>query len=100
MLLQDLAYRTGCVMLRMLYRYEFSVSGHELATPALIASNHYGSLDPVLLMLGLRRKIAVFSGKRGHWGHPPAFIPDIGRIPLYPSQRIALRRAKAHLAHG
>jgi|SRR3989344_458398 len=80
--INDFIHNLGISLWDKLSHYDFSVKGAAVPEQAILASNHYGSFDPILLSLGLKRRFMTFTLRHGRYFAAPYFLPDVGRIVL------------------
>ena len=93
-------YTAGFYLFKFINDYEFEVLGENVPEQALIASNHFGSLDPLLIRQGLERKLIAISKGPGKLFHPPHFIPGIGRIDLSRGLKKAIKSVQEYKERG
>jgi 1-acyl-sn-glycerol-3-phosphate acyltransferase len=98
--IKDIIYGTGLYLIKNITNYEFTILGEDIPNQALIASNHFGTLDPLLISQGLERKLISISGGSGGLFMPPYFIPGIGRIDLSKGLRKAIKTAQEYKEKG
>jgi 1-acyl-sn-glycerol-3-phosphate acyltransferase len=97
---RDLVYRMATYLFRTLNNYEFKTLGDEVPEQAVISSNHFGSLDPLLISRGLERKLITITKGSGKLFHPPHIIPCIGRIDLSKGLKKTLKSAQEYKQRG
>jgi len=98
--IKDAIYEAGLYLFRNISNYEFIVLGDNIPSQSLIASNHFGTLDPFLINQGLERKLISISGGSGGLFLPPHFIPGVGRIDLSKGLRKAIKTAEEYKEKG
>ena len=82
-LVRDNIYHFMLSFCKLISDFEFNVKGKEnLPRQSIIASNHWGSFDPIPISFGLERKIITITKRPGKLLRPPGFIPYLGRISL------------------
>jgi 1-acyl-sn-glycerol-3-phosphate acyltransferase len=98
--IKDTIYQAGFYLFKNINNYEFTILGDVPEGQMLIASSHFGTLDPFLISHGLDKKLITFSKGSGGLFMPPHFIPSIGRINLGKGLRKAIKTAQEYKQKG
>jgi uncharacterized protein len=100
-LLEDSLYQFGFSIIKGITHYDYKVLGENIPeAPLLIASNHFGTLDPLLINEGLGKKLITLTKGSGKWFHFPHIIPNVGRINLEYGIRNVIKSIKDYSDRG